>query len=57
VTRCSPEQAALLGVEPDSPAFQVEQFLHYADGSLVGWGMLVYRGDRYYFTSLPRLLR
>ncbi|MEW5934142.1 MAG: GntR family transcriptional regulator [Bacillota bacterium] len=57
VTRCSRDEAALLGVDPDSPVFQVEQFIHSADGSPVGWGILVYRGDRYYFASLPRLLR
>jgi GntR family transcriptional regulator len=50
------EEARLLDIAPGAPVFIVEQTIYTAQGSVVGWGVLVYRGDRYYFTSLPRLL-
>lgn len=50
------DEAALLGVEPGSPAFLVEQHLFAANDKPMAWGWFIYRGDKYRFTSLARPL-
>jgi len=56
VASAGAEEAAALDIAEGSPVFLVEQLIYAGDGSALGWGTLVYRGDLYYFTSLPRLL-
>ena len=50
------EEASVLGIAEGSPVFRVEQSVYAGNGAVVGWGVLTYRGDRYYFASLPHLL-
>lgn len=50
------EEARALGIETGAPVFVVEQSVYSGNGAIIGWGVLIYRGDRYCFTSLPRLL-
>lgn len=45
------EEAAVLGVPPNTPVFVVEQILYDTEKKPIGWGKSVCRGDRFKFTS------
>ncbi len=48
-------EAHLLGVEVGSPLFLVERVWYLADGRALGYGHMLYRGDRYRYAHwLPR---
>ncbi|SDH24197.1 GntR family transcriptional regulator [Desulfosporosinus hippei DSM 8344] len=51
VAVCTEEEAAILGIAPNSPVFLVEQTIYDPDLKPVGWSKAVYRGDRYKLTS------
>ncbi|AFQ44939.1 GntR family transcriptional regulator [Desulfosporosinus meridiei] len=51
VSVCTEEEAAILGIAPNSPVFLVEQTIYDPDLKPVGWSKAVYRGDRYKLTS------
>jgi len=50
-TLVSKEEAKILGVPQNTPAFLVEQTIYDNDKKPMGWGKSIYRGDRYKFTS------
>ncbi|MCL6479001.1 MAG: GntR family transcriptional regulator [Peptococcaceae bacterium] len=45
------EEAAVLGVDRNTPVFLVEQTIYDVENNPIGWGKSVYRGDRYKLTS------
>ena len=55
-TVLSAREAQLLGGEKGAPAFCMEQLIFAANDKRVIWGWLLYRGDRFSFESVSRLL-
>lgn len=51
VAACTQEEAAILGIAPNSPVFLIEQTIYDQELKPVGWSKAVYRGDRYKLTS------
>ena len=45
------EEAAILGVPPNTPVIVIEQTIYDTDRKPIGWSRSVYRGDRYKLTS------
>ncbi|MCL6635009.1 MAG: GntR family transcriptional regulator [Peptococcaceae bacterium] len=51
------EDASMLQVPPGSPALCLEQFLYAGDETVAGWGLFVFRGDRFTLVSEVRPLK
>jgi GntR family transcriptional regulator len=48
-------EAHLLGIDVGAPLFLMERLWHLADGNILGYGRMLYRGDRYkYYSWVPR---
>lgn len=46
------EGAEVLGIDPGLPVFRIEETIYTNGDRPAGWGYAVYRGDKYYMTSI-----
>ncbi|MHB8780966.1 MAG: GntR family transcriptional regulator, partial [Candidatus Geothermincolia bacterium] len=56
VTSLDAKDAEVLRAKRGAPAFSLEQLMIAANDVRVGWGRMLYRGDKFQFKSLSRML-